>query len=670
MKRFLIAGGLILSGGISLVAIAAFYLHHATGAELDYLVRAVNTPPQSARLDYLDAEGRVFDSETGAIRYLSLGFNEIDPVLNGDLIRLEDRNFYSHAGVDFPRTLKATADFIARLRLPKVKKGAGGSTITQQLVKNLLGHHERTLSQKIREIYLALKLEASLGTAHAKSRILESYWNHLFVAQRYRGLGSAERLLFKSDKTHRLTAAERVAALSLVRAPSELGSSEKTAARVLRRMASELTKSGRIPEVEAVISDAFIQNFHRRLVNLRTGRDGNEPLLPLKTTYARSIKNLFKPEIASPNLAAAHAIIQTPRLSVLDDRMSGILQKKLEALNGIEGKKCAITGAYMLIRLKDAAVIAASEDHCGEYNELTQSRRQVSSTIKPFLYTYAMSSLHLEPSAIFTDKRVTVFDPSGNAYSPGNHYKNFRGPMNLKTALQISANTISLQLYQKIQPREFRELLSVAYQRYPGEKIADLLHTDHSLALGTVDLSPSHVGAAYLTLLSGGTKRYPHWGNLSLSGGNPPLLITAFPAATAPRKVFDPLASEQVREMLTAVLRPEGTGGEYLPESTGLVIQELGAKSGSGPADTWFVGYSEDLLLVVWLGFRSRLGLRRNFHAATLWYDLFIATLPYFPPRPMDFSPRLERRYFCAQTGLTPDAQCRRIHSALFRKGN
>jgi membrane peptidoglycan carboxypeptidase len=669
LKRFFIVTGLVFSGGISLVAIAAIYLHYATRADLEYLVRAVNTPPQTSRLDYLDTEGRVFDSETGAIRYLPLRFTEIDPVLNEDLIRLEDRNFFVHRGVDFSRTAKATVDFIARLRLPPLKKSAGGSTITQQLVKNLLGHHERTLSQKVREIFLALRLEASLDQAQAKRSIIASYWNHLFVAHRYRGLGSAERLLFDMQTPRSLSAGERTAVLALVRAPSELGSSHKNATRLFRRIASELAKTGRLAGGEAAVPDSFIAEFHHRLVKLRT-RGESESRIQLKTPYARSIQNLFQPEAGDRRLAASHALLKTPRLSALDNRMSGILQKKLGALNTAEGKKCAITGAYMLIRLKDAAVIAASEDNCGEYNELTQARRQVSSTIKPFLYTYAMSSLHLEPSAIFTDKRVNVFDPSGNAYSPGNHYKNFRGPMNLKTALQISANTVSLQLYQKIQPKEFRDLLTIAYARYPGEKVADLLHTDHSLALGTVDLSPSHVGAAYLTLLSGGTKKYPQWGNMSLVGGNLPLFITAFPAAAAPRKVFDPLASEQVREMLTAVLRPEGTGGEYMPESTGLVIQELGAKSGSGPVDTWFVGYSEDLLLVVWLGFRSRLGLRRNFHAATLWYDLFIATLPQFPPRPMEFQPGLVRRYFCAQTGLPPDNKCRRIHSALFRKGN
>lgn len=669
MKRFLIVTGLIFSGGISLVAGSAIYLHYATRADLEYLIRTVNTPPQTARLDYLDADRRVFDSETGSIRYLPLKLTDIDPILNEDLIRLEDRNFFFHRGVDLSRTSKATVDFIARLRLPPMKRTAGGSTITQQLIKNLLGHHERTLSQKVREIFLALRLEASLDQAQAKRAIITSYWNHLFVAHRYRGLGSAERLLFDMQKSRPLTAGERVAILALVRAPSELGLSPKKTTRLFRRIASELAKAGRLTGGEAAVPDSFIVEFYRRLVKVRTGAE-NESRIQLKSPYARSIQNLFHPAAGEGRLVASHAQLQTPRLSALDNRMSGILQKKLGALNTAEGKKCAITGAYMLIRLKDATVIAASEDNCGEYNELTQARRQVSSTIKPFLYTYAMSSLHLEPSAIFTDKRVTVFDPSGNAYSPGNHYKNFRGPMNLKTALQISANTVSLQLYQKIQPREFRDLLAIAYARYPGEKIAELLHTDYSLALGTVDLSPSHVGAAYLTLLSGGAKKYPQWGNMSLVGENPPLFISAFPAAEQPRKVFDPLASEQVREMLTAVLRPEGTGGEYLPESMGLVIQELGAKSGSGPVDTWFVGYSEDLLLVSWLGFRSRLGLKRNFHAATLWYDLFIATLPHFPPRPMVFPPGLERRYFCAQTGRPPDDKCRRIHSALFRKGN
>ena len=192
------------------------------------------------------------------------------------------------------------------------------------------------------------------------------------------------------------------------------------------------------------------------------------------------------------------------------------------------------------------------------------------------------------------------------------------------------------------------------------------MHADYSLALGTVDLSPVHVASAYLALLRSGRKVYPQWGRVV--SGIDPHHAYALPHGESNAEIFDPVAADQVREMLTAVLRPEGTGAEFIGAHDAMVIQELGAKSGSGPVDTWFVGYSQDVLLLVWLGFRQRSDQARDFHAATLWYNLYLETLPWFKPKPMVYGPGAERRYFCAETGLPPTSSCRRIASALFRR--
>jgi membrane peptidoglycan carboxypeptidase len=658
LKRLLIRLAFFSLGGISAMTIVLAWLHYTTRDNLEYLVRAVKETPQTARLQFRDAKGRIFDTEVADITYSPMRFTDIDPELHRDLVLIEDKTFFQHSGIDYARTFKAALDFAASSRLPFRKKPPGGSTLTQQLVKNLLGHHQRTLEQKIREIFLAYRLETRLRAEQPsyKTTIIESYWKHLFITQRRRGLGHLNVLLERPAATAKLSAAERVAVLALVRAPSELSQSATAAQNFMNRMAKEFVLAGRLLPDAAVITGNFAGQFYRDYAAIR-----QKPVTPaaarLKTSYARSVKSLFQIENPHQDLE-----IQTPRLSELEAAMRDIFEKRLNGLNTRVKLRCGISGAFMLVRLHDAAVVAAGEDPCSDFNELIQSRRQVSSTIKPFLYTFAMASQNLEPSSIFSDKRVIISKVFGKPYAPGNHYKTFRGPMNLKTALQISANTISLQLFEKMDAQAFGGLLADAYARYPGEKISPYLHSDYSLALGTIDLAPSHVAAAYLALLSGGSKRYPRWRTVSAPRER------SLPPPGPARQIFDPLRSEQTREMLTAVMSPGGTGGAHIPQNGQLVVQELGAKSGSGPFDTWFVGFSEDLLLVVWLGFRKNEGIARDFHAAPLWSELFLPTLAYFPPRQMTYSPLLERRYFCGNTGLPPDAQCRRIHSALFRK--
>jgi membrane peptidoglycan carboxypeptidase len=664
---------LVSAAALAACAVATTLLWSASNAELPFLVSAVRLPPQTGEIIYADADATVFDREIAKINYRSLALAEIDQELTHDLIALEDRRFEDHHGVDFWRTLRAGAGFI----FSTGQRTSGGSTLTQQLIKNLLLHHERTLKNKALEILLALRLESALkefapqkqhGRRFVKTLILEAYWNHLFISHRYRGLKNlAERVLHVKQPL-KFSASERTLVLAAVRSPAMLMGSEAQLAEYLQRTWVTLQRVGRRAAGAPEISRSDVKRWHKAYALLRPSPAADQGSPQLKTSLAKSISNLFDLRTEKRDYAFSLSHVKTQRISKLDSLLQKRLERRLAALNGQTAGNCLVTGAFLLVRLSDAAVISAGEDRCNEFNELVQAKRQVSSTIKPFLYAFAFETQRLNPASLFDDRRVTVIARDGKTYSPGNHYKSFRGTMNLKTALQISANTVSLQLFEQVNKAEFTERLAHAFARYPDDKVKSLLHTDHSLALGTVDLSAGHVASAYLTLLSQGRKVYPYWGSLITGAG--PHESRALPAAARNANIFEVSAAEQVREMLTAVLRPEGTGGEFIGVQGDVIIQELGAKSGSGPVDTWFVGYSQDLLLLVWLGFRQRSDRPRDFHAATLWYDLYLETLPWFRPRPMVYEPGLERRYFCAETGLPPTPGCRRIASALFSRGS
>lgn len=658
-----------LAIGSALVVSIVLLLWHKTSADLAFLISAVQHPPQTGEITYLDAAGVAFDHEKSGTSYRSVELEEIDTELIADLIAVEDRNFASHRGVDFWRTMRAVFSYVVGAG----SKASGGSTLTQQLIKNLLVHRERTIAQKAKEILLALRLENALvaavptggGLSVGKRQILSAYFNHLFVANRYRGLRKFSELVLRKNAA-RLTAGERVAVLAVLRSPAAFMGPEVRLTETLWRIESALGRAGRNAANAKLTSAAEATRWLQNYATLIMGPAFFAEALQLKSSLAKSISNLFNVRVARRDLSFTSTKVATQRIGRLDEALQQRLERRLQKLNPTSAEKCSVTGAYLLVRLSDAAIVAAGEDRCSQFNELVQAKRQVSSTIKPFLYAYAFETLQLTPASIFDDRRVSVVAKDGSTYAPANHYKTFRGKMHLKNALQVSANTVSLQLFDRVDKTGFSERMARAFARYPQDEVAPLLHRDYSLALGTVDLSLVHVAAAYLALLSRGRKVYPHWGSL-VSEVNPHS-EESLPMRAAPEKTFDPLAAEQVREMLTAVLRPEGTGGEFMGARDEIVIQELGAKSGSGPVDTWFVGYSQDVLLVVWLGFRERSERPRDFHAATLWYDLYVATLPWFRPKPMVYEPGLERRYFCAETGLTPTPTCRRIASALFRR--
>lgn len=684
---------ILVFSGCALTLLVFWVARLSTARDLELLLARIAEAPQATEFVFEDSDGRVFDRQVSPVNYKPLELAEIDNDLTADLLQLEDRSFYAHSGVDILRTLRVVAERILLTRYIFGTRVTGGSTITQQLIKNMLGHSERTPWQKWKELVLALRLEQSLagqpGQDHqaAKKLILKNYWDYLFITHRLRGIGQLPQAVFgarslkcRLDALHgggkicdlvslkSLTREQRLFILGLVKSPALVTGRREEAQAFFLRIHAQLSARGRMDSRLPGPSVEILMSYRGKLMDFREKSSRSSGQAELTTSYARSLSNLFAAELKGENLALKKNLVHTGRISPLDTVMHEVLARKLEFLNTLLKERCGITGAYMLMRLSDAAVIAASEDRCSEFNELVQARRQVSSTIKPLLYAHAMERLGLEPNAIFTDKRITVTGKDGKPYSPANHYKSFRGAMNLKNALQVSANTVSLQLFQKIDAEDFRKKIAVAFERVPGEAVLAGLHSDYSLALGTVDMAPSHVLAAYATLLNRGVKRYPSWGFISASGPHMSAPKIPLPAPPTGARLFSELRSEQVREMLTAVLRPEGTGAEYLAPQADFLIHELGAKSGSGTLDTWFVGYSEDLLLMVWLGFRRNVHKARDFHAATLWYDLFLKTLPYFPARPMQYMPGTEIRYFCANTGAPVTDDCRKISSALFRR--
>ncbi len=650
--------------GLIFAAICGLYItpRLAVQASLPILLDALERPAANPRLNFLDDRDRPFDSHAFDNKlHDNLSLDTIDPEFIRDLLAVEDRGFYAHGGVDYTATLRAAGDYLlaplGRLMGRPSGRRRGGSTITQQLIKNVLNHRRRTPWTKLKEIHLArlvhARLQDRLGGEKARELILTNYLNRLYITDRIRGLRNAAHVYLNSRDMGKLAPRERRLLLAILNAPGVFQKRDARRMRsVLRRIEIALRARGRRPAENGETT------YYTGEAGARQRRVELEKTLPVRarTNFADSHMRIVEPRLGISETRT----VRTHRVSALNSALDVRLLEYLKRINNDSRDGCAKTGAYILIRVKDGAVIASGDSPCDEYNETVQLRRQIHSTYKPILYATAFMELGVGPATIYRDKRVSFRDDLGRVYSPGNNYRIFKGPITLKRALQFSTNTISLQLLNGFSPHTLVGQSQKAFALYPGEKLRHQFHTQPSLALGTVHLSPAHLAAAYLTLLSGGLKKYPAWER----GGSD--------AQTrgAPEQVLQKAASYQVREMLTAVVRMRGTGGPHLEHISGLIIKDLGGKSGSSPRDSWFAGFSQDLLLVAWVGYRLRLtAASKNFSAIPLWKRLFLETLPYYPPRALEHPSELRRAYYCKHSGQALTRRCPRLESALFPPG-
>ena len=651
---------LLMVAGIALFGVVTAVLREA-GQDWEEVEQRLARPPGNVGYRLENEDGTDLAYIPTGDQYVYVALEDIDPRFVADVVAVEDSTFFAHSGVRWNAVAGAAGRYFAREALRTVDalfgthhapqgNVRGGSTITQQLVKNLLKNPPRTVRTKVREILVARRLEATLarasGVPQAKRRILERYLNEIYAAPGLRGMRAAARVLLEKEGLRELDGPARIALLACIQAPAALRAGHARSHNLLARTYAKLFAAERSvgPESPPEALALSAEKYRARLAALV---DHAAPT-PGVSSYAEALLRSTE-----PGRLRAPARIRTCRLAGLDRELN---RRFHETIGRSKVRPCATVGAFLLVRLADGAILSLGESGCGSGAEAFEARRQILSAFKPFLYARAMEELGLTPASVFVDRRVTVSDRLGRPYAPGNHYAVFKGPISLKTALQFSTNTISLQLLQRLSVHSVINLGQALFRVHPKDRLRDRFHPDYALALGAVELSPAELAVGYLSLLTGGHKRYLRF-------------RCDEPSPVPGRQLIGATTAAQVRDMLRSVVRWEGTAGFTPASGTGLVIKELGGKSGSSERDSWFAGFSEDLLLVVWLGAASgNERLNPQLHAASLWRSMFALTARDFAPRRLTHPENLERAYFCRRTGRKPGTHCR-IEASLFAAG-
>ena len=519
----------------------------------------------------------------------ALSFSDIPPVLVDAILSIEDQRFFEHSGLD--------PFAIARALVRNVndeRTAQGGSTITQQLVKNTYLSSERTLRRKYAEAMLAIALERRLS----KQDIFALYCNEIYLGQRgavaARGFREASRIYFGKD-LKQLSLSEAATLAGMIQSPGRYSPVHNTEAAQARRdivldammrngwiSATERDASARKPLVVAGAADTdsiapyFVDYVNRNLARVDQHAVDNR-------TYTTIDLDLQQ-------LAATALARQLDKLDAGSMNRNARPQAALVALDPHTGKVLAMVGG------RDYAE--------SQLNRATDARRQPGSTFKPFVYAAALED-GMSPVRTFADgPREFVYDRN-KTYRPANFGSAYSmSEVTMRTGLVKSLNVVTVDVAMQTGLARISNLAEKfglpRPEKYPA------------LALGTKEVTPLELAAAYASFVNGGRRVEPRV--IESIGGPPP----THSSADVAEQVVSPTTAYMITNMLSAVV-DHGTGraARDLVKTTAIA-----GKTGTS-RDGWFVGYTPNLVCVVWIGFDDNEQLGRTGAEAALpaWMD-------------------------------------------------
>ncbi|WP_084697975.1 transglycosylase domain-containing protein [Muricoccus aerilatus] len=500
------------------------------------------------------ADGRLL-STSGDLYGETVRLRDLPLHLPAALFAIEDRRFRSHFGLDPLGLLRA-----AWVNITSGRVAQGGSTLTQQLAKNLFLTPERSLRRKVQEALMALWLESRF----TKDQLLEIYLNRVYLGGGAYGVDAAARLYF-GVPARRLTVWQSAVLAGLPRAPSRLNprsnprAAAERGAEVLRAMAATgaLTLAQATAEAERIAFPA------------RPSRDSG--------WFADWVNE----DLATRFPGSADLTLRT----TLDLRTQALVEARLEAMLAGPGAAAdAGQGAVVVLDASTGAVraMAGGRDYRrGPFNRAVSARRQPGSVFKPFVYLAALEH-GLAPNSTVSDLPLTL-----GRWSPGNGGWRSRGDLPLEEALAHSVNTAAVRVLARAGGA--REAAGVA--RRLG--LTGPFPNDATIALGTGEASLLELTSAFAAFANGGMRVVPH-GIASARADGRPVSAGLIPPARAIGS--DDVAA--IRRMLEAVVS-RGSG-----RAAAVPGRAVAGKTGTTQdfRDAWFIGFSGNSVIGVWVG--------------------------------------------------------------------
>jgi penicillin-binding protein 1A len=537
---------------------------------------------------------------------------DIAPVMKQAIVAIEDRRFFEHRGVDIHGIVRAVWQDVRNKKVVQ-----GGSTITQQFVKNTYVKSSRTISRKLKEAALAWQLEQ----VWPKDRILTAYLNTIYFGNGAYGIEQAARVYFGHGSST-LTLAEAALLAGIPSDPS-----------LYNPVTNQKTTHRRRREVlQAMLDQHDITYNEFRLANRTPLPKPEDVHLPGTRGPAQYFVDYVKQQLvdrygSGKVFGGGLRVVSTIDLG-LQEQARNAISKVLTAPDGP-------AAALVAIDPRDGRVLAmvgGDNYRKSQFNLAVQGERQPGSAFKPFALATALEQ-GISPSTVLVSKPVSI--PLGDkTYYVHNYEGSNLGPIDLTTATVESDNTVYAQLTQIVQPKAV-----VATARRLG--ITSPLQGYFSIALGGEAVNPLEMARAYAAFAEGG-KRIDG----SIIGNRPRVIVSVNGTKNAPkpRQVISAENAAIVDDILQQVVQ-SGTGKRaQLPDGRP-VAGKTGTTENYG--DAWFVGYTPQLVVAVWVGYPNRLvPMLTQFRGeavaggtlpALIWKAFMEKALPYLKDEPESF---------------------------------
>lgn len=571
--RFTMLAGLLGAFCFGLYAI------HLTSRLPDPVLLTLDDRPPNVQV--LAADGTML-AERG-LRRGHVRVEELPPHLIEAVIATEDRRFYSHFGIDPLGLMRAAAvDIMAGAFVE------GGSTITQQLAKNLFLKPDRTIQRKIEEMVYAIWLERRFD----KNQIMELYLNRVYFGGGAYGVEAASRRYFGKSATD-LNLPESALLAGLLKAPSTYA---PTRSRALANSRLEVVLDNMVDA--GFITEAEAKRAAEEPLGLRA--EGDQTGFPYIVDWVA--------ELLPEYVGEKHGdlIVTTSIEPSLQKTAQTVLRKKLET----EGKDGGAHEGAVVVLSTDGAVralVGGRSYQTSPYNRAVKAKRQPGSAFKPFVYLAAMEAGYT-PDSLAIDSPVDM-----GGWTPKNYKARYHGEVTLRQGLEKSLNSVAVKLIRQVGPAR---VVRTAHRMGIDSKLG----IEPSIALGTSEVSLLELTASYAPFANGGMRAQTHVIE-EIRNADGRVLYRWQPSPAAPAVGRAQLGA--MNDMMNAVM-VSGTG-----RRAGIPKHVAGGKTGTTQSskDAWFVGYTAHYLAGVWIGNDDNTPMKKvtgGTIPAEVWHDVML----------------------------------------------
>ena len=548
----------------------------------------------------------VFDSDKNVIAEIgasrnrnNTSFSEIPSNLINAYVSIEDQRFYSHHGVDIKRTGAAIVSYV----IHRGSSSFGGSTITQQLVKNLTGDDSNTIFRKVKEWFYAWVLEANFS----KDEILEAYLNIIYTGPNIYGVKEAALYYFNQD-INDLNLAQMAFLAGINNSPNSynpFSSSDKTE-KISKRTKTVLNKMLELGYISESDHASAIEQLEKGLGFNKGNISNNSTIYSYHTDALINeiVSDLAQSKHISKDFATNYFYLSGSNIySTQKSNIQKILEteckKQKYVLKSSNSDETA--NAAMVIMDQSTGYVVACTGGLGEktssrgFNRATQMKRQTGSAMKPIaVLAPAINEKLVTNVTVFADEPTTFTDYNGESYSPIDYYDKYRGSITLRQAVESSQNIPFVKLMQELTPQ-----VSIKYLEKMGITSLNEKDENLSLALGGLDqgISPLEFAGAYSTIANDGVYIEPTFYTKIDSTSNETILTSK----QKRRRVISKDSAFILKQLLTEpVVGANGTA-TYCSIS-GI---DTAAKTGTTNEnyDRWLCGFTPYYTAVCWYGF-------------------------------------------------------------------